>query len=85
MTTITLYTGGGVSLSPVYAEGRTESAYVRLVADEGKALQKGEIVSPCVDVLASDVSNWTEIDEPIEDDDIDPAEAFDIIFGGDGE
>ena len=82
MTTMILYTGGGISLSPVYAEGRTESAYVRLVADEGKALKKGEIVTPCVDVLASDVSNWTEIDEPAEDPDLDPAEALSILLGG---
>lgn len=82
MTRITLYTGGGVSLSPVYAEGRTESAYVRLVADDGKALQKGDVIASVIDVLISDAENWTEIDEPQYDDDIDAAEAFDIIFGG---
>lgn len=85
MTTRTLYTGGGVSLSPVYADGRTESAYVRLVADDGKALQKGEIVSTCVDVLADDVSNWTEIDAPADDPDLDDSEALSILLGGDGE
>ena len=70
MNTITLYTGGGVSLSPVYAEGRSESAYVRLVADDGKAIQKGNIVTSCVDVPASDVANWTEIDAPEPQDDL---------------
>ena len=85
MTTITLYTGGGVSLSPVYAEGRHESAYVRLVADDGKALQKGEVVAYCVDILASDAPNWTEIDEPQDDPELTNEEAFDIIFGGGGE
>ncbi len=82
MTKQPLYTGGGVSLSPVYAEGRRESAYVRLVADDGKALQKGEIVSPCVDVLADDVSNWVEIDAPAPEDELTDAEALAIILGG---
>lgn len=72
MTQITLYTGGGVSLSPVYADGRTESNYVRLVADEGKMLKKGEVTLMCVDVSKADVSNWSEIeyvepDEPAEE------------------
>lgn len=82
MTTITLYTGGDVSLSPVYAEGRQESAYVRLVAEDGKALKNGEIVTVCVDVLASDVSNWTEIEAPPDDPDIDDAKALEILLGG---
>lgn len=82
MTTITLYTGSGVSLSPVYVEGRRESAYVRLVAEDGKALKNGEIVTGCVDVLASDVSNWTEIEAPPDDPDIDDGEALEILLGG---
>lgn len=82
MTEIILYTGGGVSLSPIWKDGRKESAYVRLVADDGKALQKGEIVIACVDVLASDVSNWTEVDAPVDDPDIDDAEALRILLGG---
>jgi hypothetical protein len=84
MTITTLYTGGGVSLSPIYSEGRRESAYVQLMADEGKALKKGELVTPCVDVLASDVSNWTEIEAPPDDPDIDDSEALEILLGGDG-
>ena len=72
MKQITLYTGGGVSLSPVYADGRTESDYVRLVADEGMMLKKGEVTLMCVDVLKEDASNWNEIeyvepDEPTAD------------------
>ena len=83
MTTITLYTGGGVSLSPVYADGRRKSSYVRLIADDGKAIQKGEIVSTCVDVLADDVSNWAEIDAPAQEDELTDDEALAIILGGD--
>ena len=84
MTKIILYTGNGVSLSPVYADGRRKSAYVRLAADDGKALQKGEIVSTCVDVLADDMSNWVEIDAPAREDELTDAEALAIILGGDG-
>lgn len=82
MKEITLYTGGGVSLSPIYADGRRRSSYVRLVADDGKALQKGEIVSTCVDVLADDVSNWVEIDAPVQEDELTNDEALAIILGG---
>ena len=81
MTQIKLYTGGGVSLSPVYEEGRTQSAYIRLVADEGKALQKGEIITTCIDILASDVPNWTEIDEPEPQDDPTAEELLSILIG----
>lgn len=62
MTQITLYTGGGVSLSPVYADGRTESDYVRLVADEGMMLKKGKVTLMCVDVSKADISNWNEVE-----------------------
>lgn len=83
MTTITLYTGGGVSLSPIYEEGRTQSSYVRLVADEGKALQNGEIVTTCIDVPLSDVGNWTEINEPEPPEpDPTPEELLNILTGG---
>lgn len=83
MTEIILYTGGGVSLSPINAEGRRVSGYVRLVADEGKVLKKGDIISTCVDTMASDVPNWTEIDEPpAPEPDLDDAEALSILLGG---
>lgn len=62
MTTMTLYTGGGVSLSPENGEGRIVSNYVRLVADEGKMLKKDDTTAVCVDVPTTDVSNWTEVD-----------------------
>lgn len=83
MTKIILYTGNGVSLSPVYADGRTESAYIRLVADDGKMLKRGEQTAICIDVLAKDVDAWTEVDyvEPKESTAEDKAEAFDILMG----
>lgn len=85
MTKITLYTGGGVSLSPVYAEGRTESNYVRLVADDGMMLVKGEQTAVCVDVLKTDAENWSEVEYVEPEPDLGDAEAFDIIFGGGAE
>jgi hypothetical protein len=60
MTKVTLYSGAGVSLSPINAEGRSVSKYVRLVADDGKAITNGNVVTACVDVLAESVSEWTD-------------------------
>lgn len=81
MTQITLYTGGGVSFSPQYAEGRTVSSFVRLVADEGMMLTNGEVSIECVDVLSTDVNAWSEVPyvEPNPEPTADPATpAWDI-------
>ena len=64
----TLYTGNGVSLSPNWEEGRTESHYVRLIAYEDRAITDGVIVTLCVDVLAVDACNWTDCELPPEED-----------------
>lgn len=80
MTIETLFSGGGVSLSPLNGDGRYASNYVRITAGEGKTLTNGEIVTPCIDVLTNDVSLWQEIDDA-DDEDIDNLEAFGIIFG----
>lgn len=61
MRQITLYTGAGASLTPVYTEGRTESDYIRLVADDGMMLEKGDVTTLCVDVLKTDAPNWSEV------------------------
>lgn len=60
MRQIPLYSGNGASLSP-NGEGRTLSAYVRLVADEGMILKNGERETIVVDVLATSASEWREI------------------------
>lgn len=83
MNKIVLYNGDGASLSPKYEEGRTESAYVRLVADDGMMLKNGDVATTCIDVLAADVDNWTEVEYSEQDEDIDDAEALQIILGGD--
>lgn len=83
MNRITLYTGGGVSYSPEYAEGRTESAYVRLVADEGMGITDGSVVVTVVDTKTPE--RWTDCELPIESEDVSAEEAIDILFGGDEE
>lgn len=67
MTTISLYTGGGVSLSPKDGPGRVLSRYVRIVADDGNVLAKDDIIAYCLDILPEDISSWEEIDEPAPD------------------
>lgn len=75
MISKTLYTGGGVSLSPMFAEGRTESKYVRLIADDGMAITNGTTVTTCVDVLAENVENWTDCDLPTDEETEEATEA----------
>ena len=40
----------------------------RLIADEGKILVNDNERTNCIDVEIADVSNWSEIDEEIEQD-----------------
>lgn len=82
----TLYTGNGVSLSPVYAEGRTESKYIRLIADDGKAITNGNTVTVCVDVQRENAPFWTDCELPPEESEPmteteQKAAAYDIIMG----
>ena len=51
----------------IYGNG-TEIDYIRIIADEGKAITDGTSKYNCVDVLSGDVSKWIEIDAPIVDD-----------------
>ena len=52
-----------------------------LTADEGKALQKGDVIAETVHLGVNDsVSNWTEIDKS--DEEISDTEALEIITGG---
>ena len=64
MTKLKLYTGGGVSLSPIEAEGRRESAYSRLIADEDMGITDGSIVTTCIDTKTPDA--WTDCEVPAE-------------------
>ena len=52
-----------------------------LTADDGKALQKGDVIATTVHLGVNDsVSNWTEIDKS--DEEISDSEALKIITGG---
>ena len=64
MRIVTLYTGGGVSLSPTQREGSVEADYVRLVAEDGYAIINGEYVDDVIDVRKSDVQNWHDCEKP---------------------
>lgn len=70
MRQITLYTGDGVSLSPQNGEGRTVSQYTRLIADDGKAITNGSIVTICIDVPNAEIVNWSDCDLSALDDEI---------------
>lgn len=56
---------GGVTVSPIKPEGEYTEMY-RLIADEGKALTNGEIITSCVDTES--VEGWSEVDDPEETD-----------------
>ena len=56
--------GGGITVSPIKPNGEYMEMY-RLVADEGKALTNGTIITSCIDVES--VEGWSEIDEPTEE------------------
>lgn len=52
-----------------------------LTADEGKALQKGEVYATIVHLGVNDsVDNWVEINKP--DEEISDFEALEIVTGG---
>ena len=55
---------GGITVSPIKPDCEYTEKY-RLVADEGKVLTNGEIITSCTDVESTE--GWNEIDEPIEE------------------
>lgn len=67
MQTITLYKytreNGGTTVSPIKPECE-HTEMVRLVADDGKILTNGEVVTSCVDTDTAE--GWWEIDAPEE-------------------
>ena len=80
MKIVTLYKykrdDGGVTTSPIKPEGEY-TELLRLVADEGKVLKKGDLETPCIDVESAEGWDEVEISEEITD-----AEALAIIMGG---
>ena len=68
MQTVILYrykrSDGGYSVSPNRPKGKYDTR-VRLIADEGKALTDGNVVTQCTDTESAD--GWTEIDAPVDE------------------
>lgn len=62
--TIYLYkVNDGVLQTPVQnLEAELIGTLVRLIADEGKELVKGDYHTKCIDVKSDDINNWTEVD-----------------------
>lgn len=62
------------------------SDFIRLIADDGKAITNGETVTVCVDVLKENVPLWTDCDlreyepEPLTETE-QKAKAYDILMG----
>ena len=53
----------------------------QLIADDGKALQKGDTIAKIVYLGVNDIAeNWVEINKP--DEEISDSEALEIITGG---
>lgn len=70
MTKKQLYKSDSIYLTEHRGEGRTESRYVRLIADDGMAITNGDTVTVCVDVLRTDTDRWTDCDLPPEEEEI---------------
>ena len=56
--------GGGITVSPVKPDGEDYAMRYRLIADDGKAITSGTIVTTCIDVESAD--SWYDIDAPQE-------------------
>lgn len=82
MIIISLYTGAGVSLSPIKTDERKLSPYVRLIAEDGKAITDGAVITTCKDVLETDVPKWTDCEVEELSVDITDTDAVAIIVGG---
>ena len=67
---------GGVTISTTKPDG-DYIPYLRLVADEGKAMTNGTISAPVIDVPEGDQNLWTEIDD--EDADMTAEEIAEMI------
>ena len=63
----TLYTGNGVYFTIRKAEGMTEADFVRLTAEEGKAITNGEDITTTADVPKEHTAMWTDCEKPMEE------------------
>lgn len=81
-----LYTTEAAYLSEHPSENCTISPFVRLIAEEGKAITNGETVTVCADVLKVDAALWNDCEMPPEEPEPmteteQKALAYDILMG----
>lgn len=81
-----LYTSEAAYLTEHPSENCTISLFVRLIADDGKAITDGETVTVCVDVLKENVPLWMDCEMPPEEPEPmteteQKARAYDILTG----
>lgn len=81
-----LYTSETAYLTEQPGENCTISLFVRLIADDGKAITDGETVTVCVDVPKENVPLWMDCEMPPEEPEPmteteQKARAFDILMG----
>lgn len=62
-----LYKTNSIYLTEYNSEGRTKTNYIRLIAEDGKAITDGETVTNTVDVLATDIDNWHDCEMEVEE------------------
>lgn len=67
---------GGVTISTTKPDG-DYIPYLRLIADDGKAMTNGILSCPAIDVPEGDQGHWTEIED--EDADMTPEEIAEMI------
>lgn len=53
---------GSTTITPNRRNPDDEIYCYRLIADEGKLLKKGDVITPCIDT--HEVEGWIEIDDP---------------------
>ena len=60
----------------------TEIPYTRLYADAGKVLTNGEQTYSCVDVVPGTEGDWSEVDDPEDEEEPTAEEVLSILLGG---
>lgn len=59
-----LYKGNNIYFTTQNVTGMSEANYIRLTADEGKAITDGENVTQVADVSKENANNWADCEKP---------------------
>ena len=62
-----LYTGNKVYFSIHKRDGMEESDFIRLTAEEGKAITDGEDITTTADVPEEYAEQWVDCEKPVDD------------------